>query len=75
MFLEAENNLSEGADEAGTHRNFLAISANKGKTGSCTFHHAKTSILGLGRGGNLKKVSNSIFRGVAGPSRPRRPVC
>jgi hypothetical protein len=75
MFPEAENSLSEGEDEAGTHRNFLAISANKGKTGSCTFHHANTSILGLGRAGNLKYESNSIFRGVAGPSRPRRPVC
>jgi len=69
-FPEAKKSLSEGEDEAGTQKYFLAMSANSGSTGSWTFHQANTSILALGRAGILKKVSNSIFSGVTGPSRP-----
>jgi len=54
MFPEAEKSLSEGADDGGTHKYFLAISANSGKAGSWTFHHANTSILALGRAGIFK---------------------
>jgi hypothetical protein len=52
--LEAENSLSADAEEAVTHRYFLAISPRSGRTGSCVFHQASTSTLLDGRFGSLK---------------------
>ncbi len=53
-FPDAENSLSDEADDEGTKKYFLAISPSSGKTGSYVFHQVRTSTLLEGRFGSLK---------------------